>query len=190
MPDPTYSEALQEALASAPADLSIISTLSIYYPGLVDEGGADADLFVYLGWEGDREVDGIPYKDFKLEEGATRRGGETVEFVAVPFNIILPDMTTNAMVKGKLVLDGVGQEVSTALLRAIELGASVEVTYREYLETLEMDGPQNDPPIVFNLQNVVVDNVQVTGDIGFGNLGNKKFPYVLYTSEAFPALTS
>lgn len=188
MPDPTYTEAMLEALASAPSDTSIISTLSFYYEGL-EINGAPSEIYIYLGWTGDREnSDGVPFKSFRLESTSLRNASAIVEFVAMAFDATLPDITNNVISKGKLIVDGVGREIADAMLAAVSLGKSIDVTYREYLEGMELDGPQS-APLRFNLQNVQITAERVTGDIGIGNVGNKKFPSVTYTAEDYPALT-
>lgn len=189
MPDPTLSDALAEAYASAPVAQPIIHTLSIYYAGLLDEQGDGAEVYVYQGYDGDRTSDeGIPLKDFRLEMGARFNGGEVVAFVCVPFDVRLPNVSSQGLAKGKLIIDGVSREISDHLLAAIAAGAAIEVTYRAYLTGLEDDGPQNDPPIVFGLENVKATALQVTGDIALPNLGNKRFPGEVYTTTRFPAV--
>lgn len=188
MPDPTLSEALEEAYASAPSDRALIDTVSIWYDGMLVDG-VPGEIRCYRGWTGDREnADGVPLKDFRLEAGSRYDADNVVEFIAIPFDVTLPNVASQAMVKGQLVIDGVGREIADALLDAVSLGASIEVTYRAYLEGLELDGPQNDPPLSFGLSNVSLDMTTVRGDITVGSVGNKRFPGDLYRASRFPAI--
>jgi len=189
MPNPTLSDALAEAYASAPAARPIVDTLSVYYDGLVDALGQPTEVFVYCGYHGDRtNAAGVLEKDFRLEPAARVSGGLVVPFINVPFTATLPKVSGDSIAKGQLVLDGVGREISRHLLAAVALGASIEVTYRAYLAGLEDDGPQNDPPLVFALENVSATPLQVKGDIALPNMGNKRFPGALYDTERFPAI--
>ncbi len=189
MPDTTLSEALQEAYASHPAETPLVDTLSFYYDGLVDAEGADMEVYIFQGFVGDRtSPEGVPLKDFRLEPGARFLGGEVVEFLGLPFEIVLPDVTTQPLAKGQLVVDGVGREITDKLLEAVALGVSLQVTYRGYLEGLEDDGPQHDPPIRFGLSNVTANALQIRGDITVTRVGNGRSPAETYTIERFAAL--
>lgn len=190
MSDPTLSEALQEAYASAPSDQPIIETLSLWHPGLEVEGEA-SELYLYNGFTGDRlRADGVAEKDFRLEAAARLFPGAVVAFVAIPFSVVLPSVASQQIAKGKLVIDGVGREVADIMIAASAAGAEIEITYREYLEGLEDDGPQNDPPLVFTLQNVTCTATQASGDISVAAIGNRRFPRERYESSRFPSLRS
>jgi hypothetical protein len=190
MSDPTISQALEEAYASAPADRPLIHTLSIRYDGLVDDALDPTEIYIFQGFDGDRvSAEGVPLKDFRIEAGAAINGGAVVEFVAVPFDATMPNVTSQGLAKGKLRVDGVGREITDHLLAAMEAGVSIEVTYRAYIGGLEDDGPQNVPPIVFGLENVTATSSEISGDISLPNLGNKRFPAETFTTDRFPALT-
>lgn len=188
MSNPTLSEALQDAYASAPADRAIINTLSIWYDGLEVEGDP-SEIYIYDGFAGNRETaDGVPLKDFRLEAAARYAGGGVVEFIAVPFDVTMPQVASQQIVKAQLMVDGVGREIADAMMSAIALGKSIEVTYRAFLEGMEYDGPQNDPPLVFHLSNVQINAVQVRGDITPINVGGRRFPGESYRPSRFPAI--
>ena len=183
MPDPTLTDALEEAYASAPAARPIIHTMSIFYTGLGDE------VYLYQGFDGDRvTAEGVPMKNFRLESPSRYHSGQVVEFTCLPFDVRLPNVNSQGPAKGQLIFDGASGEIAQHMLAAIGNGVSVEVTYRAYLAGLELDGPQNLPPIVFGLENVSVNALQVRGDITLPNLTNKRFPSETYTSTKFPAL--
>lgn len=189
MSDPTLSDALAEAYASAPAERPLIHCLSIWYDGVVDGLGNPTEIYVYQGWTGDSETaDGVPLKVFRLEDDARYNGGDAIAHVCIPFDVVPPEVSSQGLAKGKLRLDAVGRELVDHLLNAINLGVAIEVTYRAYLGGLEDDGPQNLPPIVFGLENVTATSTEITGDITLPNLGNKRFPAETFQSDRFPAL--
>lgn len=190
MPDPTLSDALEEAYASAPAARAIIHTLSIYYAGMLNDAGAPAEVYVFSGWSGDSSdaTTGVPLKAFTLESGARFVGGTSVQFIGLPFDVIMPSVAHQGIAKGQLVLDGIDRSVTALLKAAVAAGKPIEITYRAYLEGLETSGPQNDPPLVFGLQNVSATVSQVKGEIVVPNLSTKRFPRQLYLPETFPAL--
>jgi hypothetical protein len=52
------------------------------------------------------------------------------------------------------------------LIAASQSGKAIEVTYRAYIAGSELDGPENDPPIVFSLVDVSAGGTQVSVDAG------------------------
>ena len=190
MPDPTISDALAEAYASAPADKVLIHTLSLWFAGLVDDDDDPTELYFFEGFTGDRRRDdGVPLRDMRLEPDARYHGGDVVEWIGVPFRVVLPDVSTRPLPKGQIIIDNVGREVADVLMQAVASGANVEITYRAYLSGMEDDGPQNDPPMVFQLQNVTIDATQVKGEVTVANIAGKRFPGERYTVARFPALS-
>ncbi len=188
MPDVTIDEALAEAYASAPADRPVINTLSIWFDGMVDENGSGTEIYLFQGFDGDRRSpEGVPLRDLVLEPGARFHGGEVVGFVGLPFEIVLPDVSTQQLARGQLRVDGVGREISRELTKAIELSTPIEVTYRPYIEGLEAEGPQA-KPIRFGLANVSATATLVSGDIVLRHVSDRKFPREVYDIERFPAL--
>lgn len=188
MSDTTLSDALAEAYASAPSSRTLIHTLSITYDGMM-VGDVPGEVYIFQGYSGDSDsADNIPTKSFRLEPAASYRGGQAVDFIGIPFDVIPPAVTNSSVSKGKLVLDGVDREVTDLVRGATMLGVPIQVTYRAYLSGLELDGPQNDPPMVFSLQAVKATAFQVTGEITVTNLSLKKFPRELYKRTRFPAI--
>lgn len=189
MSDPSLSEALADAYASAPSDTVLIHTLSIYYAGLLVDG-QPSEIYIYNGFTGDEDLpDGGYTKQFRIEDGARANAGAVVDAIACPFDIILPNVASQQTVKGQLQVDGVGSELSGPLMEAVALGSGIEITYRPYLTGLELDGPQMLPPIVFTLTNVQLTLTRVSGDISVANIGMRRFPGDSYRAAQFPALT-
>ena len=190
MPDPTLTDALAEAYASAPASATLIHTLSITFDGML-VGGAPGEIYVFQGYSGDREnADGVPLKDFRLEATAAYRAGQVTEFVGIPFDVVPPAISNAGVAKGKLVIDGVGREITDLVRGATAVATPILVTYRAYLEGLELAGPQNLPPMQFSLQQIRANATQVSGEISVPNLSLKKFPRQIFRKQQFPSLRS
>lgn len=190
MSDPTFDDVLKEAYASAPLDDLPIDTLSFYYEGMVDDIGNPMEIYIYRGIKGDRQSEeNVPLKDFRLEAGARFYGGQVVEFIAVPFDVVFPEVANQPVARGQLQIDGVSRFVATALRQAVGLGVSLEVTHRVFMESLVDDGPSQNPPIIFNLTNVVITGQRVVGDIVLPTRGNRKFHRgEVYSPTRFPSL--
>jgi hypothetical protein len=120
--------------------------------------------------------------------GSPINAGQVQEFVCLPFDIKLPDVADQPLAKGQITIDGVGREISTELLEAIEQSVSIQVTYRPYITGQELNGPEIAQPIRFILSNVVISGFTVQGDIILPMHGTKRFPAEIYTVERFPSL--
>ncbi len=190
MADTTLSDALAEAFASAPAEMVVIDTISIYYAGLTTTSPAvPTELYLFNGTTGDSlTAAGAPLKNFKLESTATINPSTIVSFIGLPFAITQPDVGSDPLAKGQLLIDGVGREAADLMLAAIDLGVSIDVTYRPYITGNELIGPEQTPPIKFSLSNVVIRGLTLSADIILPTHGNRRFPRQLYTSSRFPQL--
>ncbi len=189
MPDLTLSEALEDAYASADPDTPIIDTLSIYYDGLLDDDDVAADLFLFTGFEATRvNADGTRELDAKLEATAARRAGQTVTFSGVPFSINLSGTSTDPVPRATLTIDNINREMIDLLIAASQAAKAIEVVYRQYLVGSELVGPENDPPIMFNLVDVQANATSATGRLVTLTLGNRPFPYEVYKPSRFLTL--
>jgi hypothetical protein len=189
MPNITLSDALEEAYAAADPDIPIIPTISIYFDGLVDDADAPADVFLFDGAnptrindDGSRELDAV------LESTAPRRASSSVMFSAVPFSISIPDTTTDPTPRATLTVDNVGREMIDLLIQAAQGGKAIYITYREYLVGSEGAGPENDPPLKFNLVEVSASGVSVSGRLITLTVGSRRFPWQSYSPSRFPTL--
>lgn len=190
MPDPTLSEAMKEAYASADPDVPILETLSFYFDGQLDEDGNPADLFIFNGNNPTFvSPEGIPYLSAKLEASAPRNAGEVVSFTGIPFQITLLGVSTEAAPRAMLAVDNINQETVDLLIEAAQGGKSVSVTFRQYLVGSESAGPENDPPIVFNWVDVEVVNQQASGRLVPPTVGNRRFPFETYVPSRFRTLS-
>lgn len=189
MPDITLSAALQEAFASADPDAPIIDTLSIYYSGLLDDLGNPADLFIFNGYEPTRvKSDGVRELDARLEATAARHGGLVVTYTGIPFSITLSGTSTDPVPRATLTIDNIKQEMIDLLIAASQSNKAIEVIYRQYIVGSEMVGPENNPPIQFNLVDVEVAATTASGSLVTLTIGNRRFPFELYKASRFPTL--
>lgn len=189
MPNLTLSTALEEAYASCDPDIPIIPTISIYFTGLVDDNGNPADVFFFDGANPTRtNADGSRQLDARLEATAPRLAGQIVTFSGAPFSILVPEMTTNPIPQATLTIDNVQRETIEALIQATQGVQALYVTYREYLVGSETVGPENSPPIVFNLVEVSATPISVTGTLITLTVGSRRFPWQLYSPLQFPSL--
>ena len=169
MPDPTLSESIKEAYASA-GDVPVYHTLELRHSTLTEPIRIvrdDADLTAYL------------------EADAPEDPGAEVTFLAYAFDFQKPEIGPNGSPVMPITIDNVGREITVALENAVSPTTPVLITYREYLAN-DLTGPQNDPPIHMELKTVF----QVSATAGFPDRATRKFPTLEYTAEDFPGLVA
>jgi len=172
MPDPSLSQALKEAFASAPSGTVVLDTLEIWHPSF------DQPIRVVRD-----HVD----LTARLETGAPRDAGQKVTFASMAFNFAPPPVDTAPVPEITLSLDNVGRDLADALEAAAISQDVIEVTWRPYLST-DLEGPHMDPPITLTLTEVEADTMRVTGRARMLDIGNKAFPSITYTARRFPGL--
>jgi len=179
MPDPTLSEAIQEAYAQAPTDAIILHTLELRHPDFRDEAGNPVAIRVV------RDQQDLTAR---LEADAPLNAGQMVTFIAMGFELDLPPVDTAPVPEIVVTLDNVSREIVRHLDAAAESQAVIEITYRPYLSN-DLEGPQMDPPITLVLTEVEADVQRVTARARMMDIGNKAFPSRNYTTREFPGLT-
>jgi hypothetical protein len=182
-PDDIWTEALQEAYASAPSDEVILHTLELRHPAFPDTSIRvvmdHGEEYVVSG----EEVDG---HFLGLEVDAPVQAGQVVFFQACMFSLTLPDQKEGSLPTIEVELDNVTRLVMEHLDAAIGLKAPMELTYREYIAS-DMGEPQ------FILGGLTLKEVKsnlgrVTGTAQFSDLVNKSFPKKLYRPSEFQGL--
>ena len=179
MPDPALSAAIREAYASAPSDVTILHTLELRHPAFVDDEGFPTAIRVVRD-----HADLVA----RLEATAPMNPGEMVTFVALAFELDLPPVDTAPVPEIAVTLDNVSREIVKHLDAAATSQDKIEVTYRPYL-SVDLEGPQMDPPITLVLTEVEADVFRVTGRARMLDIGNKAFPAETYTAKRFPGLS-
>ncbi len=173
MPDPTLSEAIMEARASAPGETHYF-TLEIRHIGL------SVPIRLVLG----NDVDA------RLEVGAAVNAGEIVSFIGYRFDFVAPDVTADGPGRMKILVENIDPVISTTLDAVVHSASPTYITFREYLESGLLDGPENDPPVTMEVQVAMDDAYAVTLECGFPQFKNKQFPTKVYTSETHPGLVA
>lgn len=173
MPDPTYSEALAEAFASAPTDQVIFHTLEIWHPAF--------SLPI-------RVVRDTIALDARIEATAARDAGAIVTFVAYAFDLIPPDQTSEALPQCILEIDNVSRDILAQIDIAVTQTDPITLIYRMYLSDSASIGPENDPPLTMTLSKITATPLRIRGVAGFPNLLDRSFPGLDYDLETFPGL--
>lgn len=172
MPDPTLSEAIMEARASAPVGVVEYHTLEIRHPAFTNPI---------------RVVRGFDTITARLEAAAPLDPSTYVEFMAMPFDLVPPDVTASGIPSMKITIDNVSRVIGSSIELALTSTDLLEVTYRHFLST-DLSAPQNNPPLTLKIMTVEMDAFKVTATAGFPTWQNRKFPTVAYTAEIFPGL--
>lgn len=181
MPSPTLSEALKEAYASAPDEVIILHTLEIRHSSFFDENGDPMAVRVV------RDNEDLTAT---LEDDAPMNAGETVEFIALHFDLSLPAQDdTGATPEIQFSIANVGRVLMRYIDDAVVSKDPVYITYRPYLST-DLTQPHMNPPITLTVRSISANLNEVTGRAGFGDTPNRRFPRVDYTSRDFPGLSA
>lgn len=180
-PGATMSEAIKEAYASAPDDVVIHHTLELRHPFFKDDAGNGTAV---------RVVKDNQNLTATLEADAPVNGGQTVEFIALNFDFVLPGEDDKGAVPEIVVtIDNVGRTLVQHLDAAIESETPIEITYRPYLST-DLTAPHMNPPLTMTLRSIDVSPFKVTARATFADLANKKFPSAVYEARSFPGLAA
>ena len=161
MPDSTLSQAVKEAYASAPADEVLYHTLEIAHEDFT------APVRVVRGFDD------------------ITAGG--VSWVALPFDLAMPEASAGGSPRLTLTMDNVGPELMTALEAAAESSAPITVTYRAFLSS-DLSTAVNSPPTVLTLSTVSATPTTVTATATLRDIANRKFPRAVYREDEFPGL--
>jgi len=166
--NPALSEAIKEAYALAPATVSHIHTIELQHDSLTHPL---------------RLVQGFLNRELTTVEDGL------VEFIACPFEFLLPTVDDKGLTELQLTIDNVDNLASDFCEAAMNFPTPVRVLYRPYLST-DLNTPQMDPPLTLYLLNVVVDETRVSGRAVPADYLNMRFPTENYTRRNFPGINS
>lgn len=172
MPDPSLSAAIQEAYASAPADVVILHTLELRHPSFV------API---------RVVNDHQDLTATLEASAPLDPSTPVTFSRFAFRFSLPEVQTTGMPEIEIEIDNLDPTIIGYLDAAAQTEDLIEVTYRPFLSS-DTTAPQMDPPLTLVLHDVEATVFSIRGRASFGDFGNNRFPSEAYDQERFPGL--
>lgn len=161
MSDDTLSVAIKEAYATAPTSAIIYHSLEFYHPSF------NETIRVVRG-----------------EESITA-GGQFYQ--AFAFDFSLPSATPNGPMGLSIAIDNADRMIVTQLELASQSTGGISVTYKAWLST-DLSTPQNNPPLILEVETVSASASKVTAFAVLGNFKNRKFPTRVYNSDDFPGL--
>jgi len=164
--NPSLTDAIKEAYASAPASKVILDTLEIRQTGVQDT--------IYI-------------VKAPLPLSAYDENGNLLNFRAAGFQFTLPAESEEGFRSLNIAVDNIDRTASDFAKTAKLSQVPVECVYRPYLSD-DLSAPQMVPPLVLYLKDIQVNTFQVTGRATFMDLVNMKFPSELYTRLRFPSL--
>lgn len=161
------SQQLREIYASAPTTQRYIETLSFAHSRF-------AQTYYLCG-------DNQPWT-FLLETG------QVVNFLPVPFRIVLPTIDAQGNQDMQLTIANIGRDLVDPIESAIAVPSeAIKCTYRVYLDTPSTT-PQNTPPLVLTITGVQVARDAVSATATRADVLNKAFPANFYDYATFPGL--
>lgn len=139
---------------------------------------ADEGLLVLLTIDHDDLAE--PIRVVANNENVTSNGNE---FIAYPFEIILPTSSPDAPPRAQLTIDNVTREIAQTI-RQISSAPTVliEVVRTDDFDSIEFSFPQ------LNLKNVRWDAGQVSGDLVSEDLQLEPYPADTFVPSNFPGL--
>lgn len=181
-----WSQALEEAYASAPADEFVLSTLELIHPAFTDSSGNADSIRIVL--------DNRPW-DLQLEVDAPLFAGEIKTFEPLAIQVTLPEQVEGQMGSIKLALDNIPRSIWTKLQEGARVRASAQLIYREWVtvrdsETGEYQVGTAPDLIIGQLTMRVVSAtvLRIEGTATFVDLLNKGFPRRTFSRADFPGL--
>ena len=169
----TYSEALKEALASAPVREIIYHTLELHHPAFTEPA---------------RLVQGYSDIDARLESDAPQDAGQIVTFIGAAWDFKLAKVAEGGVPELKLTFDNVSRQISDYLRLASESQSPVTARYRIFLDSQLLAGPQNDPPYTLEIRDAEAGLYRVECTAGMPDVFNSAFCRVIYTTATNPSL--
>ncbi|WP_375782937.1 DUF1833 family protein [Bradyrhizobium sp. Pha-3] len=171
---PTHNEALLEAYASCPPSARIYYTLELWQSSFDQPARVVANVGADMA--------------FGLEAGAPRNAGQTVTFIACPFQAGYPEQKEGQPPSTTIKIDNVNRELVPKIRAAQGTREYIQVLYREYLGS-DLTEPAYGP-IEFELRSVQMVGASLTGTVMVKNLQNKRFPRITknYDYVQFPSL--
>lgn len=165
----SLSEAYAEAAASAPAERLMHYTYELSHP-LFDERICIVNDFENLT--------------------ATLEGGDTVDFIACPVDVVGPDESdARKSPTISVKIDGVSSIVVGQLDKALGSLDKITITERVYASD-DLSAPAVMPPLTLTLISVDVGETSVTAEAGFSDPVNLGFPAKEYTMREYPGMAA
>lgn len=175
IPDTMIDAAMREAYASAPTAKAetVLHTLELRHSAFRDDD--DNPTHVRLIANG-------PDMDMTLEATAPADPGASVPFRFCPFDVILPEQTSQALPETTFEIQNVTRELVPQLDRVTDTSEEIHVIYRSYLAGRVAIGPSQ---VIRGLKakGASASTFRVTAKAGFHDLVNTPFPKNNYSTE-------
>lgn len=177
--DPLLEEAIAEAYASAPQDIVLRHTVEISHKTFTQP----ARLVRH-------PLNGPKPEEFRmrLEDSAVFNPGQVVTFLGVPFDVKLPEKSTDTPGEFTFHVAGVGDLLDRNLENAALEGGVITAVYREFVAGEELKGPASWWPGI-SLRSPYIDaqsgDLYATGSVL--DWLNRRYGR-LYTPDRYPAL--
>lgn len=171
MPDPTLSEAWQEAVACAPTTSRMLHTLEFRHP-----------LFTAPA----RVVRDTQDWTLTLEPGAPANPGAPVPFVRCAFDFDAAGVSEAGSPEFRIALDNVSRVISEELRRARGSLARIDLTYRGYLS--DRTGVPQAGPYHLEVADISVDVFRVLATARMPGISHRAFPRLVYDAAQWPTL--
>ena len=122
----------------------------------------------------------VPVRVVNNNVNVTSRGNE---FIAFPFEMVLPTSSPNSPPKAQLIIDNVSRELGQ-IIRSISSAPNmlIEVVRINDFDALELSFPS------FKLRNVRFDVSQIRADLVSEDLQVEPYPVHTFSPAAFPGL--
>lgn len=165
-----YTQAMREAMASAPEHVALIETLELYQ----------------AGWAGSvRFVNALKYFSAGIELGAPRNAGETVEFSPFRFYPVRPKRGNYGTQQMQIRLDNVGLGAFRLLRQTDWTQGKIEAIFRVYTTS---DLTQPGEYHYTNITGVTVSEKNITASCVFANYLKRAFPSKTYDAVHWPGV--
>lgn len=119
-------------------------------------------------------------------------GPETIEFIACPFDISLPDDVDQQMPRATLTVDNIGRELTQWLEYSRGgKGAKVRILQATRSDVGSIESPINNPwefDMLLDMSGIKVDNLTVSAVLGFQEGFNQPAVKVRYDPKTAPGL--
>lgn len=167
------TDAMREALASAPTDTVILHTLQVHHDEFANVmGSTGTDLYIVNDAD---DMTGM------LETGSSQT------FTARPFEINFPSQDERQTPNASVTIDNTDL-MFLAFIRAVEEDENpVEVTYRPFLSD-DLMTSQVPKPLKMNLANINFTTTSLTADLVYRDFESLRFPSIEYNRRTFPGL--
>ncbi len=165
------SAAMEEAYASAPANVVILHTLELYHPSW----GTPVRLVT-----GDDGLDAAEVVALTLENGTV------ANFTAMAFDVTPPGFDEDGPTPGKIRVDGVSAMLVPYLEAVAVSAGTISVTYRAYRSDARFE--PGDVITGLRMRQVSVSATAVEGEVGFEEVGGQAFPRATYDIDNYPGL--